>query len=107
MLLIGKYMLKVLEARFDLKNNIGIYPGLQGKELRENRARHLMVPLLPDTSSEFHDSFTPSETAGPMIFSANVMNEAFSVTRTPGSRTVRYLLITSGSGSCQRLQRTF
>ena len=29
MLLIGKYTLKVLEARFDLKNNIGIYPGLE------------------------------------------------------------------------------
>ena len=42
MLLIGKDTLKVLEARFDLKNNIGIFPGagdLQGKVLRESPRR--------------------------------------------------------------------
>ena len=53
MLLIGKDTLKVLEARFDLNNNIGIFAGtgdFQGKVLRESRARHLMVPLLPDSS---------------------------------------------------------
>ena len=50
MLLIDKDTSKVLEARFDLKNNIGIFPGagdLQGKVLRESREGHLMVPLLP------------------------------------------------------------
>ena len=53
MLLMGKDTLNVLEARFDLKNNIGIFPDagdLQGKVLRESRAGHLMVPLLPDSS---------------------------------------------------------
>ena len=70
-LLIGKDTLKVLEARFDLKNNIGILPSagdLLGKVLRESRARHLMVPLLPDTSWEFHDSFVSAEIAGPLFF---------------------------------------
>ena len=63
MLLTGKDTLKVLEARFDLKNNIGFFPSagdLQGKVLRESRAGHVMVPLLPDSSWEFHDSFVPS-----------------------------------------------
>ena len=49
MLLMGKDTLKVLEARFDLKNNIGIFPDagdLQGKVLRESRAGHLMVPTV-------------------------------------------------------------
>ena len=53
MMLMGKDTLNVLEARFDLKNNIGIFPDagdLQGKVLRESRAGHLMVPLLPDSS---------------------------------------------------------
>ena len=36
-----------------------------------------MVPLLPDLSWEFHDSFVFLETAGPRVFSTNVMNEAF------------------------------
>ena len=44
------------------------------------------VPLLPDSSGEFHDSFVPSETAGPLVLSTNVMSEAFSVKRLPGSR---------------------
>ena len=38
-----KDTLKLLEARFDPKNNIGIFPGagdLQGKVLRESRAGH-------------------------------------------------------------------
>ena len=37
-LLIGQDTLKVLDARFDLKNNVGIYPGagdVEGKVLRE------------------------------------------------------------------------
>ena len=69
MLLTSKDTLKVLEARFDLKNNIGIFPSagdFQGKVLRESCTRHLMVPLVPDTSWKFHDS--PSETAGPLVF---------------------------------------
>ena len=52
MLLIGKDTLKVLEARSDLKNDIGIFPGagdFEGKVLRESRAGHLMVPLLPES----------------------------------------------------------
>ena len=72
MLLIVKDTLKVLEARFD---NIGIFPGaghFEWKVLRESRANHLMVPSLSETFWEFHDSFVPSETAGP------VMNETFS-----------------------------
>ena len=51
MLLIGKDTLKVLEARFDLKNNIGIFPGagdFQGKVWRECRAGHLRAPLVPE-----------------------------------------------------------
>ena len=51
LLLIGKDTLKVLEARFDLKNNIGNFPSdgdLEGKVLRESLAVHLMVPLLPE-----------------------------------------------------------
>ena len=66
-----------------------------------------MVPLLPDSSWEFHDSFVPSETPGPLIFSANVTNEACSVKRLPGSRTIRDVMITSGRGSFQRLHRAF
>ena len=110
MLLIGKDTLNVLDARLDLKHNIGIFPGagdLQGKVLRESRAGHLMVPLLPDTSWEFHDSFVPPETAGRLVFSANVTNEVFSVKRLQGSRTIRDLMISSGKGSFQRLHRTF
>ena len=52
MLLIGKETLIVLEARFDLKNNIGNFPGagdFEGKVLRESCAGHLMVPLLPES----------------------------------------------------------
>ena len=38
-----------------------------------------MVPLLPDKSWEFHDSFVPSERAGPLVFfSANDIRLAFS-----------------------------
>ena len=110
MLLIGKDTLKVLEARFDLKNNIGIFPGagdIQGNVLRESRAGDFLVPLLPDSSWEFHDSFVPSETAGPLVFSTNVTNEAFSVKRLQGSRTIRDLMISSGKRSFQRLHRTF
>ena len=71
MLLIGKDTLKVFEGRIDLKNNIGMFPGardFEGKVLRESRAGHLMVPLLPESFWEFHDSFVPSETAGPLVF---------------------------------------
>ena len=48
-----------------------------------------MVPLLPDKSWEFHDSFVPSERAGPLVFfffSANDIRVAFSVKRLQGSR---------------------
>ena len=109
MLLIGKDTLKVLEARFDLKSNSGIFPGagdLLGKVLRESRAGHLMVPLLPDSSREFHDSLVPSETAGPLIFLTSVTNEAFSVKCLQGSRIIRDLMIWSRKGSFQRLHRT-
>ena len=71
MLLIGKDTLKVLEARFHKKNNIRFFPGagdLEGKVLRESRPGHLMVPLLLDSSWEFHDSFVPSGTEGPLGF---------------------------------------
>ena len=75
MLLIGKDTLKVLEARFNLMNNIGI------------SIRRLRDPLI--------------------FFSTNVMSEAFSAKRLPGSRTTKDLQITSGRGSFQRLHRTF
>ena len=71
MRLIGKDTLKVLEAPFDLENHIGIVPGagyFQVNVLRESRTGHLMVPLLPDSSWEFQDSFVPSKTAGPLVF---------------------------------------
>ena len=90
MLLIGKDTLKVLEARFNV--------------LRESRAGHLMVPLLPESFWECHDLFVASETAGPMVSSTN---GTFSVKRLPGSRTRRDLMTTSGRGSFQRLHRTF
>ena len=80
MLLIGKDTLKVLEAKFGLNNNIGIFSGagdFEGKVLRGSRAGHLMVPLLPESFWEFHDSFVPSETTGTMVFSTNVMNVTF------------------------------
>ena len=43
-------------TRFDLKKNIGFFPGagdFRGNVLRESRARHWMLPMLPDSSSEF------------------------------------------------------
>ena len=101
MLLIGKDTLKVLDARFDLKKNIGIFPGageFEDKVLRESRAGHMMVPMLPESYWEFLDFFVPSETAGPLVFSTNVKNENFSVKRLPGSRTIRDLMVTSGRG---------
>ena len=68
MLLIGEDTLQVLEARyFFKKKNIGIVlcaGDFHGKILREIRARHLMVPLLPDSSWEFDDTFLPSVAAG-------------------------------------------
>ena len=108
MLLMGYDTLKVLEARFDLENHIGICPGagdLDGNVLRESPAGHSMVPLLPDLSWEFRDSFVPSETAGPLVFSTSVMSEVFSVKRLPGSRTIRDLMISFGQGSFQRLHQ--
>ena len=57
--------------RFDLKNNVGMFPGagdFRGKALRESRAGHLMVEVLPDSSWEFDDTFLPSEAAGPLGF---------------------------------------
>ena len=74
MLLIGTDTLKVLEARFDFRNKIGIFPGAgdyQGKVLRESRAGHLMVPVLPDSSWEFDDTFVSFEVAG-LMFSRRV-----------------------------------
>ena len=65
-----------------------------------------MVPLSPDSSWEFHDSFVASETAGPLVFSTNVMSEAFSVRQSPGSRTIRDLMISSVKRCSQRLHRT-
>ena len=65
-----RHAVKVLEARFGLKNIIGVFPGagdFQGKVLRESRAGHVMVPLLLDSSSEFDDTFVPSEAAGPPV----------------------------------------
>ena len=103
MRLIGKDTLKVLEARFDFRNKIGIFPGAgdyQGKVLRESRAGHLMVPVLPDSPWEFDDTFVPFEIAG-LMFS----RRSFSVKRLPGPRTTRDLMITSGKGS--KLHRTF
>ena len=46
---------------------IGIVLGagdFQGKILRESRAKHLMVLMLPDSSREFDGTFLPSEAAG-------------------------------------------
>ena len=40
-----------------------------------------------------------------LFFSTNVMSEAFSAKRLPGSRTGRELMISSGKGSFQRLHR--
>ena len=42
-----------------------------------------MVPLLPDSSWEFDDTFVPSEAAGPAVFPTNVTSKAFSVKRLP------------------------
>ena len=43
-----------------------------------------LLPLLPDSSWEFDDTFASSEAAGPLVFSTNVTREAFSVKRLPG-----------------------
>ena len=43
-----------------------------------------MVPLLPDSSWEFDDTFLPSQAAGPLVFSTNVTREAFSVKTAAG-----------------------
>ena len=46
---------------------IGIVLGagdFQGKVLREIRAKHLMVLMLPDSYREFDGTFLPSEAAG-------------------------------------------
>ena len=40
-----------------------------------------MVPLLPDSSWEFDDTFVPADAAGPLVFAAYVTSEAFSVKR--------------------------
>ena len=96
-----RHVASVGRTRFGLKNNVGIFPGagdFQGKVMREIRARHLMVPLLPDSSWGFDGTFVPSEAAGPLVFSTNVTLEAFSVKRLPGSRTTRDLMMTSGKG---------
>ena len=99
MLLVGKDTLEVLEARFDLKII------LEFRVLEISKATccagHLMVPLLPDSSWEFDDTFVPSEAAGPLVFPTNVMSDAFSVKRLPGSRNIRDLMITSGRRACQ------
>ena len=45
---------------FGLKNNIGFFPGggdFQRNVLRESRAKHLIIPLLPNSSWEFDDTF--------------------------------------------------
>ena len=66
-----RHVASIGRTRFDLKNNVGIFPGagdFQGKVLREIRARHLMVPLLLDSSWEFDGTFVPSEAAGPLVF---------------------------------------
>ena len=75
----------------------------EGKVLRESRAGHLMVPLLPKSFWEFYDSFVPSETA---VFSTSVADETLYVKRLVGSRTIRDLMITSGKRPFQRLHRT-
>ena len=106
MLLIGIDTLKVSEARFNLQNNIGLFPDAGDFE-GKGRAGHLMVPLLPESFWEFHDSFVPSETTGPMVFSTNVTNETLSVKRLPGSRTIRDLTITSGRVSFQKTPSHF
>ena len=110
-LLRGKDSLKVLETRFDLKNNIGIFSDavdFQGKVLRESRAGHSMVPLLPEMSWEnFMIRLSHRKQLDLLFFSANVMSEAFSVLRLQGSRTIRDVMISSGERSCQRLHRTF
>ena len=109
MLLIGKDTLKILEARFDLKSNIWNFPGagdLEGQVLRESGANHLMAPLLSESFWEFPDSFASSETVEPW-FTRRMTNETFSMKRSPGSRTIRDLMITSGRRSFQRLHRTF
>ena len=42
-----------------------------------------------------------------MIFVENVTNETISVKRSPASRTIRDLMITSGRRSFERLHRIF
>ena len=66
-----------------------------------------MVPLLPDSSWEFGDTFVPSEAAGALVFSTNVTGGEFSVKRLPGSRTIRDLMIASGKGSFSKAPSYF
>ena len=92
MLLIGEDTLKVLEARFDLKNNIGIFQMLEtmrGKELRVHCCLFRLGSFM---------FVCPIEDCG---------TPGCLVNRLPGSRTIRDLVITSGRGSFQRLHRSF
>ena len=86
MLLIDKDTLQVSEPRFDLKNNIGFFQLLEIlKEKYCEKAAQVTWESLGTSPSriqkvwEFHDSFVPSETAGPLVFWTNVTNETFSV----------------------------
>ena len=65
--------------------------------LRESRAGHLVVPLLPESFWDFMN-LCPIGNCGTPFFSTSAMNETFSVKRLPGSRTIRDLMITSGRG---------
>ena len=110
MLLIGKDTLKVLEARFDLKNNVGNVPGA-GDFLGKSDARmsswtlrwHPCCPIRPGSFMirSGHRRHRDNR------FSANVTKEEFTVRRVPGPRTVRDILIASGRWSFQRVHRTF
>ena len=76
MLLIGKDTLKVLEARFELKN--------------KNRFGSFMTLC---SIGKLRD---------PWFFSASAMNETFSVKRLLGSRTYRDLMITSATFTSEK-----
>ena len=82
----------MLEASFDLKDNIGIFPGaLDG----------------PSASWELNTQFRPPDQEGHLVFSINQTNDVFSAKRLPGPRTIRDLMMALGSCSFQSLHRTF
>ena len=106
MLLIGKDTLRVSEARFDLKNNIGFFWVLEifsakccEKVAQDTWRFHCCLVRL----GSFMIRLSHRRLRAHLFSLRNVTSDAFSVKRVPpGSRTIRDVMITSGRGSIQK-----